>query len=47
MAPSMGGVHRPGGEYLVTLAAGTQIPTSRGFRAEVERAFGATAERRG
>jgi two-component system LytT family response regulator len=30
-------VHRPGGEYLVTLRDGTQIPTSRGFRAEVER----------
>ncbi len=40
-------VHRPGGEYLVTLVDGTQIPTSRGFRAEVERAFGSAASRRG
>lgn len=40
-------VHRPGGEYLITLGSGTQIPTSRGFRVEVERAFGAHAERRG
>lgn len=40
-------VHRPGGEYVVTLGSGTQIPTSRGFRAEVERAFGPRAERRG
>lgn len=31
--------HRPGGEYLLTLRDGTQIPSSRSFRAEVERAF--------
>ncbi len=42
-----GVVHRPGGEYVITLGDGTQIPTSRGFRPEVERAFGARAERRG
>ena len=30
-------VHRPGGEYLVTLLDGTQIPSSRSFRADVER----------
>lgn len=30
-------VHRPGGEYVVTLRDGVQIPTSRGFRADVER----------
>ena len=29
--------HRPGGEYLITLADGTQIPSSRGFRGDVER----------
>lgn len=29
--------HRPGGEYLVTLLDGTQIPSSRGFRGDVER----------
>jgi DNA-binding LytR/AlgR family response regulator len=40
-------VHRPGGEYVITLGSGTQIPSSRGFRAEVERAFGAQATRRG
>lgn len=40
-------VHRPGGEYVITLDGGTQIPTSRGFRAEVERTFGPRAERRG
>lgn len=40
-------VHRPGGEYVVTLFDGTQIPTSRGFRAEVERAFSGSADRRG
>ncbi len=32
-------VHRPGGEYLLTLGDGTQIPTSRSFRADVESAF--------
>lgn len=30
-------VHRPGGEYLITLLDGTQIPSSRSFRADVER----------
>lgn len=30
-------VARPGGEYLVTLTDGTEIPTSRGCRADVRR----------
>ncbi len=32
-------VHRPGGEYLITLQDGTQIASSRSFRAGVERAL--------
>jgi two-component system LytT family response regulator len=35
--------HRPGGEYVLTLRDGTQIPSSRSFRTEVERAFGRAA----
>lgn len=30
-------VHRPGGEYLITLQDGTQIASSRSFRNHVER----------
>ena len=36
---------RSGGDYLLTLRDGTQIPSSRSFRERVERVFGKPARR--
>jgi two-component system, LytTR family, response regulator len=31
---------RPGGDYVIVLSDGTQIPSSRSFRARIEQVFG-------
>jgi two-component system, LytTR family, response regulator len=37
--------HRTGGDYLVVLRDGTRIPSSRSYRAGIERVFGKPSRR--